>query len=407
MDKNEKRLEDINQLILEIAGGKLGRKLEISSAFDEIDAIASGINMLGEELQASMIDRNYFNCVLKSIVDILIIFDQNYQIIQINDKALESLGYPEQDLLGKSIGSLVPDEEKEKFFNLIAAVQEQEALYNAEVNFCTALDEKLPLAISVSKLQTKSQMQSGYVLLAKDLKQFYILSDALKKKNKELETFVYKVSHDLKGPVASLLGLLELSEREDNDLATIRAYMGMMKSSLQRLDKSIVSFLNFTLATRTDIEPQKVMLKQEVYEVIKVLWAFPNRSYVSINNLIPDELSLYTIPELLRSVLQNFIENAIKYRSRFRPSSVDISAETHPQKTIIRIRDNGIGMSPYIRERAFDMYFRGHSEAPGSGLGLYITKASVEKLGGEIYLCSEEGKGTEVKITLPNLNRYV
>ena len=405
MIENEKRLEQINSLILDIASGKLGGKVDISDAFDEVDAIASGINMLGEELRATMVDRNYFNSVIESIGDILIIFDKDFKIIQLNDKALEIFQYPENNLLNQRIHFLLDDEEKAKIERLRNMLTEQGSIYNIESRFLLASGEKLPVAISVSKIFGQDKVTQGYVLLAKDLKQFYVFSDALKKKNKELETFVYKVSHDLKGPVASIMGLLDLARMSGENIEEVHHYLSHMQSSLQRLDRSIVSLLNFTLANKTQLESCSIFLKKEFNEIISSLSALPGISFVRITNHIDDKLSITTVPQLLRSILQNFVENAIKYRKSNQESTVDILAETVQNKVIIRISDNGVGMSPFVRDRAFDMYFRGESAASGSGLGLFITKSCLEKLGGDVQLRSEEGVGTEVIITIPNLSR--
>jgi hypothetical protein len=251
----------------------------------------------------------------------------------------------------------------------------------------------------------QGQQPQGYVLIAKDLNEFYVFSDALKKKNEELKTFVYKVSHDLKGPVASLIGLLELMHREKKDPHALESYLQMMQTSLQRLDKSIVSLLNFTLSTRTDLLPQQIYIHATIKEIIQSLQAFPGIHEVMIQNSIPEDICLSSIPEILQSVLQNFIENAIKYRSRFRQARVHISARWLHNHLSIRIEDNGIGMSPYVKARAFDMYFRGHAEAAGSGLGLYITKHGLEEIGGDVSIDSEEGKGTSILLSLPNLSR--
>ena len=401
MSSNEKRLEQINNIILDIASGNLSGKVDVSSEFDEIDAIASGINRLGEELRATMIDRNYFDSVLKSIGDILVIFDSQFKINQINSKALELLGYQETELLGKGLNFLFKQEgDALEFKDLLF---DKGKIYNKESHFLLAGGEDLPVTVSVSEISAAGENAKGYVLLAKDLKQFYIFSDALKKKNKELETFVYKVSHDLKGPVASVIGLLDLvvnGSEEDRVL-----YLDMMKQSLQKLDKSIVSLLNFTLANKTDLNVTNIPLKKLTCDILDSLQAFPGRSEVDFKLDIEDSLLVTTVPELLTSILQNFLENAIKYRNSSTSSTVKITTHKVQKAVNICIKDNGLGMSSQVRDRAFDMYFRGENKTPGSGLGLYITKNNIEKIGGHVELKSEEGEGTEVLLTIPNLTR--
>ncbi len=401
MHGNEERLEQINKIILDIASGNLNSKIELSAAFDEIDAIASGINMLGEELQATTVDRNYFDSVIRSIGDILVIFDHAFKIKQVNKKALDLLQYQENELLGKYINLLFAQDQPA--FELKNTLEEKNEVYNREYNLSLSTGEVLPVAISVFKISATSQTDKGYLLLAKDLKQFYIFSDALRQKSKELETFVYKVSHDLKGPVATLQGLLQLVY-SSNDTDRHR-YLELMTQSLQKLDKSIVSLLNFTLSNQTDLHSQDVELQQQVDDVISTLNDLSGRYDVHIYNEVPEGLILTTIPELLNVILQNFIENAIKYRRSTSEPFVRITAELENKEVIIRICDNGLGMSPHVHQRAFDMYFRGDTASPGSGLGLYIAKNNLEKLGGSVTLSSRNGEGTEALLRIPNLSR--
>ena len=401
MQGNEERLEQINKIILDIASGNLSSKIELSAAFDEIDAIASGINMLGEELQATTVDRNYFDSIIRSIGDILIIFDDSFRIKQVNKKALELMKYQEEELLEKCIDFLFTEEHQ--VFELKNTLQEADDVYNQEFNFSLSTGEKLPVATSVFKISATSQSDQGYLLLAKDLKQFYFFSDALKQKNKELETFVYKVSHDLKGPVATMLGLLQLVYNS-NDQEKV-TYLDLMHQSLQKLDKSIVSLLNYTLSNQTDLVSIDIDLRQQVDDVISTLSDMAERYEVDIYNEIPESLTLTTIPELLNVILQNFIENGIKYRKSDSQPFVRVNAEPAGREIIIRIFDNGLGMSPHVHERAFDMYFRGETATPGSGLGLYIAKNNLEKLGGNVTLTTKNREGTEVVLSIPNLSR--
>ena len=402
MPDNVERLEQINKIILDIAAGNLSSRIDISSAFDEIDAIASGINMLGEELRASMIDRDYFDSVIRSIGDILIIFDQSYVIRQVNKKALELLKYEEEELLGEYINFLFNEEQQA--FDVKNTLEAENEFYNQESNFSISSGEVLPVAVSVFKIATTpNATNKRYLLLAKDLKQFYIFSDALKQKNKELETFVYKVSHDLKGPVATMQGLLQLVyNSNEQDKVT---YLDLMQQSLQKLDKSIVSLLNFTLSNKTDLKSLNIELREQVGNVISTLGDTADKYGVQIYNEVPDDMLFSTIPELLNVILQNVLENSIKYHSPLAKSCVRIVAELKGKEVAIIITDNGLGMSPHVSERAFDMYFRGDTATPGSGLGLYIAKNNVEKLGGRMTLHTKNGEGTEVELLIPNLSR--
>lgn len=105
---------------------------------------------------------------------------------------------------------------------------------------------------------------------------------------------------------------------------------------------------------------------------------------------------------MITTILQNLVENAIKYSKRNIPAIVDIRVESHHGKFLtVRVEDNGIGIADDIQVKVFDMFFRGNEISRGSGLGLYILKNAVEKLKGKIILKSKENVGTTFIIELP------
>lgn len=108
---------------------------------------------------------------------------------------------------------------------------------------------------------------------------------------------------------------------------------------------------------------------------------------------------------MITTILQNLVENAIKYSKRNIVATVDIRVESHPNRPLtIKVEDNGIGIADDIQVRVFDMFFRGNEISRGSGLGLYILKNAVDKLKGKIILKSKENVGTTFIVELPYLN---
>lgn len=240
----DRRIDAINQVLLEIAEGNFQQLAPVSDGFDEIDAIASGINMLSEELRETVISRNYLNSVLRSIVDFLIIFDENFYIKQVNRKVCELLDKPESFFINQPF-DLLFDGRKGKFIKqLKKTLQKQDYLYNIKTTFKVPLKGKLPVALSLSTLKNNHTI-TGYVLIAKDLKQIQLTSKALKDKNEELKTFIYRVSHDLKGPLASMLGLFQVIEQTPTDLPTLEYYTSLIKQSALKLNNTLTGLLDW------------------------------------------------------------------------------------------------------------------------------------------------------------------
>ncbi len=400
----DKRIEEINHLILEIANGNFDHKLEISNEFDEVDAIVAGINMLGEELKASMIAKRYLKSIFEGIVDILIIFDEHLIIRQVNQKAVELLCFDQSQLIGKPLSHLFPNSEKKAVKTIKSKLSGQGFLYNKETYFRHESGFVIPVSLSLSVLKDHKD-EKGFMLIAKDLKQALLTANALKQKNEELKTLVYKVSHDLKGPVASVLGLLNLAEMADDDLPTIKKYLSHIKTSLDKLNHTIVGLLEYSHALQPDNDTTIIYIKDLFIEVIQGFALYPGGNEMDFRLDIPDDLTMKSGKKLLMSIFQHLIENAIVYRATFKKQAeLKITATQDGKNIVLTFKDNGCGMENQVASRAFEMFYRGTHTSHGSGLGLFITKSNVERLGGEISLSSKIGVGTQVNLLLPSLS---
>lgn len=402
--RHKDRIEDINNLIIRIASGDFDQKIQISDSFDEIDAIVAGINMLGEELKASVIAKNYLRSIFEGIVDMLIIFDEHFLVKEINKKVTDILGIDEAKILGQPMESLFPASEKNLAERIKKNVEHKGFLYNQEASFLHLNGDQIPVSISLSLLKDNNNIERGYILIAKDLKHILLTANALKQRNTELQTLVYKVSHDLKGPVASVMGLLDLVDMAGDDLLTIRNYLEHIKKSLHKLNHTILSLFEYSLSYQSTFEVSTVSIKSLLEEVIYSYQDYPGMDSFQFILEVSDDLTLMTGKKLLISVFQHIVENAILFRTTLRQNSyLKISASNHGKSVFISFKDNGMGMEEQVQARAFDMFYRGNEISKGSGLGLFIAKSNVEKLGGEIKMNSKVDVGTEITILLPSL----
>ncbi|MEM9832850.1 MAG: ATP-binding protein [Bacteroidota bacterium] len=404
--QTDKRIDAINRALLEIAEGNFQHLAPVSDNFDDIDAIASGVNMLSEELRDTVISRNYLNSILRGIVDMLIIFDTNLRIRQVNQKVCELLVQPESHFLHQPIDTLF-DGRKAKFIkNLKGSLREKKEIYNLETTFKTSGSGRLPVTISLSTLRNNREC-IGYILIAKDLKQIQLTSNALRQKNDELKTLVYRVSHDLKGPLASMQGLLQVIDQTETDLPTLNYYVSLIKQSADKLNSTLMGLLEIGIADRTKLDVQKFDIADCIHDVINSLSNYPNRENVDISLEIDTPVRFTSSEKLFRSIFQNLVENSIKYH-RYRNNAPFIIINAKPWRggIDITVKDNGAGMDKMVLDRAFDMFYRGNHTSSGSGLGLFIVKSNIEKLGGELKIKSKVDKGTEVKFYLPSLDKF-
>lgn len=226
-------------------------------------------------------------------------------------------------------------------------------------------------------------------------------NEALSKTNAELDSFVYSASHDLRAPLASVMGLIHIAKRS-NDVNEMHQYMDMMASRINRLDDFIHEIIDFSKNSRTDVMQERVQINRIVHEILDNLKHASAGAEIDFDIDIPDNLYLKTDTSRLTIILNNLIGNAIKYSDTTKQNPfVRIEAAKADKGLAISVNDNGIGIGHEHQPRIFDMFYRASERSKGSGLGLYLVKESVKKLEGSIYLRSKPGEGTTFTVMLP------
>ena len=225
-------------------------------------------------------------------------------------------------------------------------------------------------------------------------------NDQLQKANAELDRFVYSASHDLRAPLSSLLGLIEVAKL---DHAGVDHYMDMMKAKIQDLETFIKEIISYSRNARMDVRKQPINLRQTVDEVTEALAFSVGNPDVRIENLVPDNLVLHTDSLRLKIVLSNLIDNSLKYRDEKKEESfIRIEAGEHDDVNVILVKDNGLGIDQVYLDKIFQMFFRASEHSKGSGLGLYIVKEALNKIDGSIQVESNLGAGTTFMVRIPS-----
>ena len=216
----------------------------------------------------------------------------------------------------------------------------------------------------------------------------------LEERNNQLDVFVYKASHDIKGPLKSMIGLTGLALAEIKD-PKAKEYFQYMYNTSNRLDGMVEDLLKMGMVKDLEIKRTHVKLNKIIHDIIGTLKHLEGFEKIKISNDIPEDYLLYTDETLIYSVFQNIIENAIKYMDNSKEESfLRIGYSETKNNICFEFEDNGQGIPDEVKERIFDMFFKVNNNSAGTGLGLYLTKVSVEKLGGRIELFSEENRGT-------------
>ncbi|HEY5826551.1 MAG TPA: HAMP domain-containing sensor histidine kinase [Cyclobacteriaceae bacterium] len=223
----------------------------------------------------------------------------------------------------------------------------------------------------------------------------------LNQSNQELDRFVYSVSHDLSAPLKSIQGLIHISRLEAKEGQPV-AYLDMMEKSAKRLDDFINEVLDYSRTSRKEIHPEEIKLIELINELKEkfVLQEDEDKIQLKISLASP---VVFTDSTLLKIVMGNLFSNALKFQKKIPDHypQISISSSESDNEIHIKVKDNGEGIPPEHVEKVFDMFYRATSRSPGSGLGLYIAREAIHRLGGRITVQTQYGEGSEFCIHLP------
>jgi len=228
-------------------------------------------------------------------------------------------------------------------------------------------------------------------------------NEELKKANQELDNFVYRVSHDLKAPISSTKGLINIAKLETQQ-SRIRTCLGLIENSMDKLDSFILDILDYSRNSRIQIEPMRIDFDELIHDVLSHTQYLRQEKNITIEREVSGEVDLYSDRRRLIFIFNNLISNAIRFSDEKKPDSIlKIIVKITDKQAILVFSDNGIGIHPEHLDRIFEMFYRATESRVGSGLGLYIVKEAIDKLAGSIEVKSEIDQGTTFKIVVPNL----
>jgi len=227
------------------------------------------------------------------------------------------------------------------------------------------------------------------------------IEDNLKLRNEELNQFVYKVSHDLRAPLASIRGIIELEKLQNKDNSHFK-YLHLIEDRISNLDQFMRNILSHSRNLNMSVKFKKIDFRQITDDCFKELEFLRNALNIKRIVRIPKS-TFYSDESRLFEIFRNLISNSIKYLDYDKTEPfIKITIKHQNNKAIITFEDNGVGIDPDLQEYIFDMFYRANEKSDGSGIGLYIVKQAVEKLNGSISVKSKKGEGTRFLVTIPN-----
>lgn len=342
-----------------------------------------------------------FNRLFNNVPVALVLLDENGKVLLVNRGFNEMFGYELIELRGKNLNDfIVPENLRHEGIdlnNLIAA--------NNPISIETVRKHRSGKLINVIlygvpvTLEDKTIGIYGVYVDISDRKK---IEEELKIRNAELDNFVYKVSHDLRAPLSSVLGLVNLARLPGNT-DDPRMYIKIIGEKITALDRFISDILSHAKNLKMEIHVARIEFVEMLSKTFTDLSYLPGANQTELNTHVTGE-AFFSDPWRLNEIFRNLVSNAIKYRNKqLEKSQINVHIHTTAQQCHIRFTDNGIGIAEAELDKIFDMFYRASEQSEGSGIGLYIVKNAVEKLNGHIRVSSSLGFGTTFEIWLPNM----
>lgn len=331
----------------------------------------------------------------------MVLLDANKKVVQINKGFKDMFGYSSEEAFGKKLNQMIiPQGYRDQSINLNTLIAEGNVIKEIESIRKDKSGNLIPVMIYGVPVTLNGKVIAIYGIYV-DMSSSKKVEEELKVRNEELDNFVYKVSHDLRAPLSSTLGLIHLAKLEEND-DDLRQYMSFIENRISQLDRFIADVLSHSKNLNVEVKNSKVNFSEIITQ------SFEELDYLVGADTITREVNVtgtifFTDKWRISEVLRNLISNTIKYMNvETNNPFVRINITTTKKKAIIDFSDNGIGISEEMLPRIFEMFYRATEHSEGSGIGLYIVKNAILKMGGTIDISSKPYEGTSFHIELPN-----
>ena len=343
----------------------------------------------------------------------VVITDKDGKVEWVNEAFTHITGFRLDEIIGQKPGDILqgPESEPKVIEAMHKALKECVGITTEIINY-RKNGEKYWLELSIQPVLNDSNEVVKFISIQSDITDRKANEAAirqhnqqLEKTNQELDNFVYRVSHDLKAPISSAKGLINIARLEKEPFR-IDECLRLIEDSMNKLDAFILDILDYSRNARMTIIPEKIDLKELIDDIFKNLEYIPDSSRINRVVNISGEEPIYSDQRRLNFIFNNLISNALRFCDRDKEQSeINIEVLIDRDKMIVKFQDNGIGIDEKHLGHIFDMFYRATEKQPGSGLGLYIVKEAVEKLKGTIEVESSLGVGTTFHIEIPNQSK--
>jgi PAS domain S-box-containing protein len=340
-----------------------------------------------------------FNSIDEGFCIIEMIFDArqkpiDYRFLSINDSFVRQTGLP--DAVGKRMREFAPDHE-EHWFEIYGKI----ALTGEPIRFENRA-EQLHRWYDVYAFRYGEPKNMQVAILFNDITERKKAEQQLELANKELESFTYSVSHDLRSPIRSLIGYSKILAEDFNEKLGEDGtrILSIIHQSALRMNNLIDDLLKFSKLGKTEMQKSDIDTEKLVQSVLDEMGgSFQHKANVKVNRLPP----IYADRPLLTQVWINLIGNALKYSAKKEDPEIEIGAYRENDEIIYFVKDNGAGFDMQYGDKLFGVFQRLHraEEFEGTGVGLSIVKRIIAKHAGRVWAEGKVNEGATFYFSLP------
>lgn len=348
-----------------------------------------------------------FRSLINKSYDIVAVLDRNYHVKFVSESVERNLGMSPSRIVGRSIFDFVSTEYQQVLNEVMNRKVKIDGSENQnfirEIKIKNLNGDTVYFDAAITNL-LYDELVEGVVVNLHNITQRRLTEDALRKVNFELDNFVYKASHDLRAPLLSILGLLNLSKMDKEGNAM--QYLDLIEKSVLKLDKFLHDLIHYSRNDRRELEVTEINFVEIIEEAQNNIKFINQNNNYNFHLHVLNELKepFYSDYMRISIILNNLISNAYKYANpNISHPEVFVRIRPLESKIQITVSDNGIGINEKYLDKIFNMFFRASDQSTGSGLGLYLVKNAVEKLNGYIEVQSQLDQGTEFNVFLPKV----
>lgn len=432
---NEERINEIMDVLLKYTIMDFSKKMPISTKGDELDAISVGLNTLSEELEnhiqllkeseeklvrANSEQRELMTSIVNNSEDAIMSKTLDGIITSWNRGAEKIFGYSAKEIIGKHIFTIIPEkcQAEERF--IIEKIRKGQSIEHFETERIKKNGEIIYASITISPLKDANGNITGASKILRDITEvkkaqteLKHLNETLEQKvndrteqleavNKELESFSYSVSHDLRAPLRAIDGYAKIISEDYNKVLDDegKRLLETVQHNATKMGRLIDDLLTFSRLGKKELVKADLDMNELVegalYEYNK---SATHNATVKINTLHPVKGDY----GLINQVIINLLSNAIKYSAKVQTPLVEISSEKNGSQIIYSVKDNGAGFDMKYVHKLFGVFQRLHTpdEFEGTGVGLAIVQRIVARHGGKVWGEGEKNKGATFKFSLP------